>query len=119
MLYSATIAESAFSSLFYSPFFFLMLRRPPRSTLFPYTTLFRSPGLGRGAGPGPGRRDRVRAPRGRGGRRQDPASAGTVRAGAGRGVRRAVRAVRRAWGRGPAVRPAGGRAAHARPHDAA
>src|SRR5690606_41653993 len=23
--------------------FFLMLRRPPRSTLFPYTTLFRSP----------------------------------------------------------------------------
>src|SRR6478672_6747409 len=24
------------------PFFFLMLRRPPRSTLFPYTTLFRS-----------------------------------------------------------------------------
>src|SRR6266700_4590309 len=24
--------------------FFLMLRRPPRSTLFPYTTLFRSPG---------------------------------------------------------------------------
>src|SRR5690606_41620154 len=30
--------------LFYSlfPFLFLMLRRPPRSTLFPYTTLFRS-----------------------------------------------------------------------------
>src|SRR6266496_4825112 len=27
------------SSLF---FFFLMIRRPPRSTLFPYTTLFRS-----------------------------------------------------------------------------
>src|SRR5205814_6596569 len=24
-------------------FFFLVLRRPPRSTLFPYTTLFRSP----------------------------------------------------------------------------
>src|SRR5438034_6712838 len=24
------------------PFFFLMTRRPPRSTLFPYTTLFRS-----------------------------------------------------------------------------
>src|SRR6476620_12242425 len=32
-----TILEvSAFS------FFFLMIRRPPRSTLFPYTTLFRS-----------------------------------------------------------------------------
>src|SRR2546430_7631911 len=36
-------------------FFFLMIRRPPRSTLFPYTTLFRSlaqedlvAGLGRG-----------------------------------------------------------------------
>src|SRR5258705_3094264 len=28
-------------------FFFLMIRRPPRSTLFPYTTLFRS---GDGAG---------------------------------------------------------------------
>src|SRR3712207_7521944 len=33
-------------------FFFLMIRRPPRSTLFPYTTLFRSqrlrsPGTGR------------------------------------------------------------------------
>src|SRR5205085_12209838 len=25
-----------------SPFFFLMIPRPPRSTLFPYTTLFRS-----------------------------------------------------------------------------
>src|SRR2546430_16134258 len=30
-------------------FFFLMIRRPPRSTLFPYTTLFRSmPGTGIG-----------------------------------------------------------------------
>src|SRR2546427_6268182 len=26
-------------------FFFLMIRPPPRSTLFPYTTLFRSPGV--------------------------------------------------------------------------
>src|SRR3712207_8931666 len=26
----------------FSLFFFLMIRRPPRSTLFPYTTLFRS-----------------------------------------------------------------------------
>src|SRR3989475_8502418 len=37
-------------------FFFLMIRRPPRSTLFPYTTLFRSleqaPGRGRGAAQG-------------------------------------------------------------------
>src|SRR2546429_5898164 len=28
-------------------FFFLMIRRPPRSTLFPYTTLFRSLSRGR------------------------------------------------------------------------
>src|SRR5258707_11410452 len=28
--------------LLYVFFFFLMIRRPPRSTLFPYTTLFRS-----------------------------------------------------------------------------
>src|SRR5256885_6933417 len=27
-------------------FFFLMIRRPPRSTLFPYTTLFRSEEFG-------------------------------------------------------------------------
>src|SRR2546428_7138110 len=30
-------------SIVYLIFFFLMIRRPPRSTLFPYTTLFRSP----------------------------------------------------------------------------
>src|SRR6266576_3981725 len=29
-------------TLLFSSFFFLMIRRPPRSTLFPYTTLFRS-----------------------------------------------------------------------------
>src|SRR2546429_9833221 len=34
-------------------FFFLMKRRPPRSTLFPYTTLFRSlVDASRGLGPG-------------------------------------------------------------------
>src|SRR3712207_7836375 len=34
-----------------------MIRRPPRSTLFPYTTLFRSPIPGQGPGPhdSPGR----------------------------------------------------------------
>src|SRR5260370_30112772 len=36
-----------------STFFFLMIRRPPRSTLFPYTTLFRS--LSGAAPPLPGR----------------------------------------------------------------
>src|SRR5205823_13418874 len=30
------------SLLFFLSFFFLMIPRPPRSTLFPYTTLFRS-----------------------------------------------------------------------------
>src|SRR3712207_7205345 len=43
----------------YRVFFFLMIRRPPRSTLFPYTTLFRSheglPGCG-GAARGDARR---------------------------------------------------------------
>src|SRR4051812_49821788 len=34
-----------------------MIRRPPRSTLFPYTTLFRSPSCpGRARSPGPDRR---------------------------------------------------------------
>src|SRR2546421_2430413 len=32
-------------------FFFLMIRRPPRSTLFPYTTLFRSLRVGDGMNP--------------------------------------------------------------------
>src|SRR2546422_2803166 len=34
-----------FLFLFVFFFFFLMIRRPPRSTLFPYTTLFRSVGF--------------------------------------------------------------------------
>src|SRR6266404_6604600 len=37
--YQGYPAEVLLSRLF---FFFLMIRRPPRSTLFPYTTLFRS-----------------------------------------------------------------------------
>src|SRR6266508_3979949 len=41
-----------YTFFFFFFFFFLMIRPPPRSTLFPYTTLFRSP-------PGtPGRRPR-------------------------------------------------------------
>src|SRR6266705_4997865 len=39
-------------------FFFLMIRRPPRSTLFPYTTLFRSAGGSRVAGGSVHRRHR-------------------------------------------------------------
>src|SRR5438046_3236290 len=45
MLYSARsppCAISNFPFLVYIFFFFFMIRPPPRSTLFPYTTLFRS-----------------------------------------------------------------------------
>src|SRR5437773_11943141 len=40
-LYTHTSLLLFYSFLFLF-FFFLMIRRPPRSTLFPYTTLFRS-----------------------------------------------------------------------------
>src|SRR3989475_8145242 len=36
------LASRTVDILFSLVFFFLMIRRPPRSTLFPYTTLFRS-----------------------------------------------------------------------------
>src|SRR3712207_7548780 len=39
-----------------------MIRRPPRSTLFPYTTLFRSDRRRRGRGGAPGARPRRRDP---------------------------------------------------------
>src|SRR2546428_7545113 len=43
---SPVVQDSFFSNsstyTYFSLFFFLMIRRPPRSTLFPYTTLFRS-----------------------------------------------------------------------------
>src|SRR3712207_9402065 len=48
-------------------FFFLMIRRPPRSTLFPYTTLFRSDARGLGEP-----------------RQRDPRAGERVAAGAGR-----------------------------------
>src|SRR5260370_14385564 len=41
LLYCFFFSYSCRSSTLYL-FFFLMIRRPPRSTLFPYTTLFRS-----------------------------------------------------------------------------
>src|SRR2546429_3615025 len=40
MLVSLCVYTPALGLSFF--FFFLMIRRPPRSTLFPYTTLFRS-----------------------------------------------------------------------------
>src|SRR5260370_36080668 len=42
LLHRLLSPDSLCSSLL---FFFLMIRRPPRSTLFPYTTLFRSVGV--------------------------------------------------------------------------
>src|SRR3712207_7447494 len=45
-------------------FFFLMIRRPPRSTLFPYTTLFRSDYRFGLAGGSNGARPSPRAPAG-------------------------------------------------------
>src|SRR2546428_12861758 len=44
MMYKLTYMDISYVSKFYidKSFFFLMIRRPPRSTLFPYTTLFRS-----------------------------------------------------------------------------
>src|SRR2546430_13684817 len=71
-----------FVSFIYFIFFFLMIRRPPRSTLFPYTTLFRSVDgvegerLGHGAG-------KLATPRGPPGERRHanrPLTDGTVRA---------------------------------------
>src|SRR3712207_8553669 len=38
------------NGIFVCFFFFLMIRRPPRSTLFPYTTLFRSLWVGHDRG---------------------------------------------------------------------
>src|SRR5438132_13766739 len=49
-------------------FFFLLTRRPPRSTLFPYTTLFRSCAAGRGDAPLPAPRAARATPPSRGAR---------------------------------------------------
>src|SRR5258707_6929393 len=50
----------------YLLFFFLMIRRPPRSTLFPYTTLFRSDQTTATLWPcGPSSGSRARMPSGR------------------------------------------------------
>src|SRR3989449_9224340 len=43
LLFTTTcLSRSDTDTYSHSIFFFLMIRRPPRSTLFPYTTLFRS-----------------------------------------------------------------------------
>src|SRR5437764_11925656 len=42
MLLSLYDTFDALAAIHYFVFFFLMILRPPRSTLFPYTTLFRS-----------------------------------------------------------------------------
>src|SRR5215813_10479791 len=47
-LFDCELRQSCGDKLFsdFVVFFFLMIRRPPRSTLFPYTTLFRYPFYG-------------------------------------------------------------------------
>src|SRR5215211_9095202 len=60
--FSSPILLAIACAIFVFLFFFLMIRRPPRSTLFPYTTLFRSRQVPRP--PGPGARPRPRRPRG-------------------------------------------------------
>src|SRR5216684_7968961 len=57
-------------------FFFLMIRRPPRSTLFPYTTLFRPQRLPRrrGCQAGSGCPSSDQAPPGKSGRSEEHTS---------------------------------------------
>src|SRR5438445_7946893 len=90
--------------------FFLTIRRPPRSTLFPYTTLFRSHGARAGRDrPDDGRRGEVRGggpppARGRGGaqpRRQPRVPGGEVPGGEPR------QDLGRRQGRGPEGRRGG------------
>src|SRR3712207_7714440 len=73
-----------------------MIRRPPRSTLFPYTTLFRSERAGRrrGAGGGGQARRGRRAAAHRAGLPQP--GRGALGRGAGGGLRRGVRGLPRA-----------------------
>src|SRR2546430_5855401 len=95
-----------------------MIRRPPRSTLFPYTTLFRSAEVGRGAAPEllrhpvpvdagrparAGAGDPLRPRRGR----RAPRRAGAPRVG-GRHVRRRRRVAPAAAALLPPARAAGG-----------
>src|SRR5207249_5913696 len=51
-VFSSTVRRSCSCCIFF--FFFLLTRTPPRSTLFPYTTLFRSKRSGRGMTVGSG-----------------------------------------------------------------
>src|SRR5438105_6893385 len=67
-VFAERVCASLFSVLYFVSgiLFFLMIRRPPRSTLFPYTTLFRSPpgrGLREGGRRSARRRTRARGPR--------------------------------------------------------
>src|SRR3712207_7239501 len=72
-------------------FFFLMIRRPPRSTLFPYTTLFRSAVRG-AAGGGGGTGGRARgADRGGAAHRAGDAAAAAGHGAAAREDRKSTR----------------------------
>src|SRR5690348_18316440 len=75
-------------------FFFLMIRRPPRSTLFPYTTLFRSPVQE------DHRRSRGRNPRAEGHHQRHGRAVADIRGGGDAGRARS-RDGRSAWRSGP------------------
>src|SRR6266498_340708 len=74
------VVRSSFFTMYFFYIFFLMIRRPPRSTLFPYTTLFRSRCTGSSGGPGttrprvppPGSRARQSRPATRSSSRLEP-----------------------------------------------
>src|SRR2546422_4294070 len=110
----------------FSLFFFLMIRRPPRSPLFPYTTLFRSPcAHDRRAVPGPAALEVSGAERGQLDVEVDPVEKRTrnpaeVTVPLGRRAQAVLerRAAAPAWvGRGDELEP-GGEVAHtARPGD--
>src|SRR2546430_13509407 len=94
-------------------FFFLMIRRPPRSTLFPYTTLFRSRPTGQRGEKPPGSLQGVGLLE-RGGRRPELGAEGPERMPADDEHQPVADARRRHDARGPARRSGarGARRAH-------
>src|SRR3712207_8324948 len=75
-------------------FFFLMIRRPPRSTLFPYTTLFRSLVERLAAAGIDGIEDRIDEEE-----RRDPTDLGARHGSTARAARPTAEAKREAWDR--------------------
>src|SRR5437762_6495653 len=62
MVLQVVLKRDSHSTLFFLFFFFLLIRHPPRFTLFPYTTLFRSELPQEQAEPHRAARDRIQGP---------------------------------------------------------